>query len=152
MNIIVTLVLLVPICLSSDSSKMQDAQDKNRIAMQVVDMADILAKHRKTKRAYTPFFRVPSMNCGIYSLKKGAGDAQPPHREDEVYYVLKGKAKMQSDGREEPVVPGSFVFVAAGEAHRFVEIEEDLELLVFFSSGALQKKPVKTASPKKDGE
>ena len=148
----VTLALLAPLCLSSDSRKMQDAQDKKRIAMQVVDMADVLARHRKSKRAYTRFFKVPSMNFGIYSLKKGAHDDQSPHSQDEVYYVLKGKAKMHSDGRKEPVAPGSFVFVAAGEEHRFVEIEEDLELLVFFSSGALQNASVKKATPKKDGK
>ena len=41
MNITLALALLVPICLSSDSSKMQDAKNKKRTAMQVVDMADV---------------------------------------------------------------------------------------------------------------
>jgi quercetin dioxygenase-like cupin family protein len=35
-----------------------------------------------------------------------------------------------------PAVPGAVLFVAAGAEHRFVEIEEDLEVLVFFSKAA----------------
>jgi quercetin dioxygenase-like cupin family protein len=32
-----------------------------------------------------------------------------------------------------PVEPGSVAFVAAGVEHRFVDISEDLEVLVFWS-------------------
>ncbi len=36
-------------------------------------------------------------------------------------------------GERRPVQPGSIVFVAKAVAHRFVEIEEDLSILVFFA-------------------
>ena len=118
----------------------------------VFDLAAEIEKLQASGSPYAEFLRVPNLSCGVYKLPAGANDMQGPHDEDEVYYVLKGKAKMQADGRKEALVPGSFVFVAAGEEHRFVDIEEDLELLVFFSSGAPQKKPVKKENPKKNGK
>ena len=36
-------------------------------------------------------------------------------------------------GELHPVEPGSVAFVAAGIEHRFTEISEDLEVLVFWS-------------------
>jgi len=36
-------------------------------------------------------------------------------------------------GERRPVRPGSIVFVAKEVEHRFVDIEEDLSLLVFFA-------------------
>ncbi len=46
------------------------------------------------------FLRVPAMSAGIYVLPAGATDKQTPHQEDEIYYVVRGKAKMRL-GREE---------------------------------------------------
>ena len=112
---------------------------QDKIAMSITDVNDLLVKHRAGSSRYTGFFKVPSMHAGIYTLKKGSEDTQSPHGEDEIYYVLKGQAKMKSDGRTEVVKEGSFVFVAAGEDHSFVDIEEDLELLVVFSTGPRQK-------------
>ena len=40
------------------------------------------------------FLRVPAMSAGVYFLPKDGTDGQRPHREDEMYYVVKGKAKM----------------------------------------------------------
>ncbi|MGD0306967.1 MAG: hypothetical protein ABSC71_19255 [Candidatus Acidiferrales bacterium] len=39
---------------------------------------------------YTEFLRAPSMSAGVYALKVGATDAQTPHKEDEIYYVVGG--------------------------------------------------------------
>ena len=39
-------------------------------------------------------------------------------------------------GRKDPELgPGSILYVPADSEHEFVEIEEDLSLLVFFGSG-----------------
>jgi mannose-6-phosphate isomerase-like protein (cupin superfamily) len=111
--------------------------------MRVWHIGEILAGHRRSERSYTEFFAVPSTHCGVYTLPKGGADDQSPHAEDEVYYVVAGRGKMESDGRKEDVKPGSLVFIAAGAQHRFVDIEEDLELLVVFSSGPVQAPPKK---------
>jgi len=73
------------------------------------------------------------MSLGIYTLAAGSTDGQRPHKQDEVYYVLSGKAKLQVESKTHPVQPGSIAFVAAHDKHKFIEIEEDLSLLVFFA-------------------
>lgn len=72
------------------------------------------------------------MRCGTYVLSAGTADTQSPHAEDEVYVVLAGTATVDVDGRRTAVREGSFVYVAAGVEHRFVEVTERLVLLVVF--------------------
>lgn len=81
---------------------------------------------------YVEFLRSPHLSVGVYRLSAGARDPQRPHTEDEVYYVLRGRARFTASGRTVPVAAGECIFVAAGEEHRFHDIEEDLELLVVF--------------------
>lgn len=77
------------------------------------------------------------MSLGLYSLPAGGADPQQPHTEDEVYYVISGRAQIRvgAAGAEEDraVQPGSIVFVAANVPHRFHSIAEDLTILVFFA-------------------
>jgi mannose-6-phosphate isomerase-like protein (cupin superfamily) len=86
----------------------------------------------KSKR-YLEFLRVPAMSAGVYVLPKGGADPQKPHREDEMYYVVRGRAHMQVGPENAPVRAGSVVFVEGGVEHRFYDIEEELEVLVFFA-------------------
>ncbi len=83
--------------------------------------------------SYFEFLRVVSMSAGVYALPSGGEDRQSPHREDELYYVARGRAKFCAGADERDVAPGSLIFVAAGVTHRFYEITEDLQLLVFFA-------------------
>lgn len=83
---------------------------------------------------YQEFLRVPSLSCGVYHLPVGAKDMQTPHDEDEVYYVLEGRAQMKLGDTLREVVPGNILYVKATETHSFFEIEEDMTLLVFFAS------------------
>jgi mannose-6-phosphate isomerase-like protein (cupin superfamily) len=83
--------------------------------------------------SYLEFLRVPALSAGIYRLAAGAVDPQGPHREDEVYVVVEGRATVSVGGEDRPVEPGSIVFVAAGVEHRFHSIAEDLTLLVLFA-------------------
>ena len=84
-------------------------------------------------RRYLEFLRIPAMSTGIYVLAKGATDPQSPHKEDELYYVVRGKAKMRANGESRTVHAGSVIFVAAEAEHRFYDIEEELTVLVFFA-------------------
>ena len=58
-----------------------------------------------------------------------------PHTEDEVYYVVSGRARVRVDEQEQTIGPGSILFVPASAEHSFCEIEQDLTLMVFFASG-----------------
>lgn len=95
---------------------------------------DELSKAREAaQRAYLEFLRVPSLSMGLYALAAGGVDPQKPHTEDEVYYVVKGRASIVVGEEDYPVEVGSVVFVKAGVEHRFHDIGEDLEVLVFFA-------------------
>ena len=103
--------------------------------VQVFQIESLLEKHKENERSYTRFLQVPALNAGIYTLPAKARDGQSPHGQDEVYYVLKGKATMSGGEVEHAVRKGSVIYVKAGQEHRFTDITEDLEILVLFSTG-----------------
>jgi len=84
-------------------------------------------------RRYKEFLRVPTMSAGVYVLPAGATDRQSPHQEDEIYYAIRGKAKIRIGDIQHSVQPGSVIFVEARAEHRFFDIEEALVLLVVFA-------------------
>jgi mannose-6-phosphate isomerase-like protein (cupin superfamily) len=95
---------------------------------------DELSRERSKKdKLYFEFLRVPAMSAGVYVLPKGATDPQKPHHEDEMYYVVRGRARMQIGSEHAEVRAGSVIFVEAELVHRFYNIEEELEVLVFFA-------------------
>lgn len=100
----------------------------------VFDLPALMASLDAKPVQYREFLKVPTLSCGLYRLAVGARDMQSPHDEDEIYYVLAGKAKMRLGDTERIVGPGSLLYVGATENHSFFEIEEDMTLLVFFAS------------------
>jgi mannose-6-phosphate isomerase-like protein (cupin superfamily) len=82
---------------------------------------------------YLEFLRVSSMSAGVYVLAAGSSDLQSPHQQDEMYYVIQGKARMRVGSADQAITLGSVVFVAANVEHRFYDIEEELTVLVFFA-------------------
>lgn len=93
----------------------------------------LTAAQAESGRLYYEFLRRPEMSAGIYALPAGGTDPQSPHLEDELYVILKGRAQITVDGTRYPVKAGSLVYVAAHAAHKFHDIEEDLEILVIFA-------------------
>ena len=84
-------------------------------------------------KLYREFLRVPAMSAGLYVLTAGGSDPQGPHHEDEMYYVVRGRARMRAGQENRTVRQGSVIFVAAGVEHRFYDIEEELVVMVFFA-------------------
>jgi len=101
--------------------------------MRAFEIADLMSRRAAQNRLYLEFLRVPGMSLGIYTLAAGGTDPQSPHGEDEVYYVVHGRARVLVEGEDRPVEPGSIVFVPAGAEHRFHAIEQELTLLVCFA-------------------
>jgi mannose-6-phosphate isomerase-like protein (cupin superfamily) len=87
---------------------------------------------RAADRRYHEFLRVPDVSAGLYVLDPGATDPQQPHAEDEVYVVMRGRGRFRVGTEEQEVRPGSVLFVPARLEHRFVDVRERLEVLVFF--------------------
>ena len=82
---------------------------------------------------YVEQLRSTDLSIGTYSIPAGGLDDQTPHAEDEVYVVTAGRATIVAGGETASVGPGDTIFVPAGEEHRFVDVLEDLSLLVFFA-------------------
>src|SRR5271168_3264752 len=100
-------------------------------------LPEIAEQRAASGRPYREFVRVPAMSAGLYVLSAGATDHQKPHREDEIYFVVRGRARFKAgfegDREDREVSAGSVIFVAAEVGHRFYDISEELELLVFFA-------------------
>lgn len=96
-------------------------------------IADLQKQRQKAGKSYLEFLRVPALSAGVYVLAAGASDPQRPHNEDELYYVIRGRARINVDGEHQEITAGSVIFVAARVEHRFYDIKEELAVLVFFA-------------------
>lgn len=101
--------------------------------MQAFELDQLIEQRKKTNKLYLEFLKVPDLSIGVYELPAGGMDPQSPHTEDEVYYVVRGKAQIKVGNEDRPVQAGSVVYVAKNVGHRFHSIEEDLTILVFFA-------------------
>ena len=101
--------------------------------MQTFNLNDLAAESERGDQRWREFLRVPSLSMGLYRLKAGQADEQQPHTEDEVYVVVSGKASFRGGGQEQALAPGSVIFVERAAEHRFLDITEDLTVLVFFA-------------------
>ena len=96
------------------------------------DLPSVSTERAQAGKLYQEFLRVPALSAGVYVLPAGGTDPQKPHKEDEVYYVVRGHAKIRVGSEEKVVKSGSVILVAARVDHRFFDISEELEVLVFF--------------------
>lgn len=101
--------------------------------MELFELADVSRAREERGERYHQFINAGSLSLGLYVLPAGSKDMQTPHAEDEVYYVLSGRAMVEVAGERRPVQPGTSIFVAKEVDHRFTDIEEELEILVFFA-------------------
>ena len=100
--------------------------------MDAFELGEVEAIRSAAGKRYQEFLRVPDLSAGLYVLEAGDTDPQQPHREDERYHVVSGRATITGGDEQRPVGPGSLVFVAAHVPHTFHDITERLELLVVF--------------------
>jgi mannose-6-phosphate isomerase-like protein (cupin superfamily) len=100
-------------------------------------VAEIDRQRTASGKLYREFLRVPAMSGGLYVLPAGATDLQRPHHEDEMYYVVRGRARFRAgEGAHEEdreIIAGSVLFVAAEVEHHFYAITEELAVIVFFA-------------------
>ena len=94
---------------------------------------ELEAQLTRSGKLYREFLRVPAMSAGIYVLSAGANDPQRQHHEDEMYYVLRGRARFRAADDDREISVGSVLFVAAEVEHWFYDIAEELAVLVFFA-------------------
>jgi mannose-6-phosphate isomerase-like protein (cupin superfamily) len=97
------------------------------------NVAEIDRERAQRGKLYREFLRVPAMSAGLYVLPAGGTDPQRPHHEDEMYYVVRGRARFLAGEEDREVSAGSVIFVAAEVEHRSHDILEELVVLVFFA-------------------
>lgn len=97
------------------------------------NLDELLAAQRAAGEPWLEFIRVASLRAGLYVLAPGAWDHQTPHEEDEIYYVLAGRATFEAGLDRREATPGSLIYVSAHQHHRFTDIVEELRVLVFFA-------------------
>ncbi len=108
--------------------------------MQSFELAELFSQREASNKLYLEFLKVSDLSMGLYVLPAGGTDPQSPHTEDEVYYVVSGRAKILVAEEERDVQAGSVVYVAKNIAHHFHSIEEELTVLVFFAPAEYSNK------------
>src|ERR1022692_3471059 len=54
-------------------------------------------------KPYLEFLRVSAMSAGLYVLPAGGTGPQRPHDEDEIYYAVRGQARMRLESEDQAV-------------------------------------------------
>lgn len=101
--------------------------------MDAFEFSQLVEAQQKSGKLYLEFLWVPALSAGVYVLPAGQPDPQQPHNEDEVYYVVSGRGMIRVAEEDRQVQAGSVIYVAARVEHRFHNITEDLQILVFFA-------------------
>jgi mannose-6-phosphate isomerase-like protein (cupin superfamily) len=71
-----------------------------------------------------------TMKVGIYAPDRI--DAQHPHRQDELYIVIRGSGDFVKDGERSRFAANDVLFVEAGSTHRFENFSDDFCTWVVF--------------------
>ncbi len=75
-------------------------------------------------------FRHGTMSVELYAPR--GVDTQTPHRQDEIYVVVRGEGEFQNGASRHRFGAGDLLFVPAGVEHRFLNFSNDLAVWVIF--------------------
>ncbi|HSC52597.1 MAG TPA: cupin domain-containing protein [Phnomibacter sp.] len=93
-------------------------------------VSEALEKLKVSGQLFTTLFEHGSLSVEIY--KPSRVDFQQPHQRDEIYVVLAGSGIFHNNGQSSAFHAGDFLFVPAGQVHRFMDFTEDFCAWVFF--------------------
>lgn len=110
-------------------------------SVQILRAAGHFAVPEGEPNTYREHLRTAHLSVGTYCIPVGGKDGQEPHAEDEIYVVVRGRAKLvrgadgsgPGPGAAYEVGPGSVIHVPARETHHFTEVTEDLSIVVVFA-------------------
>src|SRR4029077_16886822 len=117
----------------SATSSSRSRTDEGSPDVDEFQLADLTGQLDASEELWTEFLRVPAMSAGVYRLRAGQNDPQTPHHEDEVYYVVSGRAVLRVGDAELAAVPGGVLFVAAEAEPRIERITAEMTLRVIFA-------------------
>ena len=94
-------------------------------------LADALAKGPPPAgNLAVPIFAHGSLAVEIYT--PAGHDPQKPHTRDEIYFVTRGHGRFFDGVQRHSVEAGSFLYVPAGQIHRFEDFSSDFVVWVAF--------------------
>lgn len=99
------------------------------------DIAHWQNQLRESGESWAEFFDCPSLSLGVYTVPAGTDDREShtPHVDEEVYFVVSGKGKLNVAGESIEIRPGGVHYVPSGVEHFFCDVAEDLTLFVVFA-------------------
>jgi len=77
-----------------------------------------------------PIFSDASVDVELYTPQ--GNDPQKPHDRDELYFVARGSGLFFDGASRHSVEAGSFIFVPAGQVHRFEGFSREFAVWVVF--------------------
>lgn len=101
--------------------------------MKAFRLDELEAERAANDGAYLQFVRERNMSVGLYALDAGELDPQQPHRQDEVYFVVSGRASITVGMETTQVGRGASSTCPPHVDHKFHHITEDLRVMVVFS-------------------
>ncbi len=81
-------------------------------------------------KRFVEVFNYGTLTIELYEPR--GTDLQTPHTRDEGYIVIKGNGEFVNGNDRVKFFPGDFLFVAAGDVHRFENFSDDLSVWVIF--------------------
>jgi len=73
---------------------------------------------------------------GLFRVEKGGEIELHYHDADEVWFIVEGRARVVSEGREYEIGPGDLLCTGMGDEHGTIEVYEDI--LGFYLEGELE--------------
>jgi mannose-6-phosphate isomerase-like protein (cupin superfamily) len=113
-----------------------------------VSLAEALARGEPPPgNLAVPIFSHGTLEVELY--EPVGQDRQKPHDRDEVYVVARGEGLFFDGVTRHAVHAGSFLFVPAGQEHRFEQFSPDFTVWVFFygQEGGEQSHAARDAKP-----
>jgi mannose-6-phosphate isomerase-like protein (cupin superfamily) len=73
------------------------------------------------------------LSMGIQMLTRGDDYGEPAHRNGEVYFVLKGEARLRVGKKTFKASPGMALYVPPRVMHRFYDVKREFVFLFIFA-------------------
>ncbi len=96
----------------------------------ILSAANAAEQLEEAKKLFLVLFENESMLAEIYKPHKI--DLQQPHDQDEVYVVINGSGRFVLEDQVSDFKTGDFIFVKAGQRHRFQDFTPDFSTWVIF--------------------
>jgi mannose-6-phosphate isomerase-like protein (cupin superfamily) len=85
---------------------------------------------QETGKPFTVLMKHGTMSVEYFSPQKI--DSQTPHRQDELYVIVRGHGQFNRNGEKLDCKAGDVLFVPAGMEHRFENFSDDFATWVIF--------------------